>query len=79
LLTAPPRLEGLQIAVRYRPAAAYQQVGGDWYDAFRSDGGSVLVIDDVVGHDVAASAEMGQIRSMLRTIAPTGARAPPKP
>ncbi|MGY1742588.1 MULTISPECIES: SpoIIE family protein phosphatase [unclassified Blastococcus] len=69
LLTPPPRLEGLEIAVRYRPAAAYQQVGGDWYDAFHSAGATVLVIGDVVGHDVAASAAMGQLRSMLRTIA----------
>jgi serine phosphatase RsbU (regulator of sigma subunit) len=76
LLTAPPRLEGLEIAVRYRPAAAYQQVGGDWYDVFRCDGASVLVIGDVIGHDVAASAAMGQIRSMLRTIACDRAESP---
>jgi serine phosphatase RsbU (regulator of sigma subunit) len=76
LLTAPPRLEGLELAVCYRPAAVYQQVGGDWYDAFPSDGASVLVIGDVVGHDVAASAAMGQMRSMLRTIACDRAESP---
>jgi serine phosphatase RsbU (regulator of sigma subunit) len=69
MLSPPQHPDGLQIAVRYRPAAAYQQVGGDWYDAFRTDASSVLVIGDVVGHDVAASAAMGQIRSMVRTIA----------
>jgi len=69
LLTPPAQPDGVQIAVRYRPATAYQQVGGDWYDAFQSDGSTVLVIGDVVGHDVAASATMGQLRNMVRTIA----------
>jgi serine phosphatase RsbU (regulator of sigma subunit) len=60
----------LQIAVRYRPAAIYQQVGGDWHDAFQQpDGATLLVIGDVVGHDVDAAAAMGQIRSILRGIA----------
>jgi sigma-B regulation protein RsbU (phosphoserine phosphatase) len=70
LLTPPPQLEGLQIAVRYRPAASHQQVGGDWYDAFaQPDGRVLLVIGDVVGHNVLAAAAMGQIRSILRGIA----------
>jgi phosphoserine phosphatase RsbU/P len=70
LLTPPPQPDDLQIAVRYRPAAAYQQVGGDWYDAFiQPDGATLLVIGDVVGHDVDAAAAMGQIRSILRGIA----------
>ncbi|HEY4605931.1 MAG TPA: GAF domain-containing SpoIIE family protein phosphatase, partial [Blastococcus sp.] len=70
LLTPPPQPDDLEIAVRYRPAAAYQQVGGDWYDAFiQPDGATLLVIGDVVGHDVDAAAAMGQIRSILRGIA----------
>ena len=70
LLTAPPQPDHLQIAVRYRPAASYQQVGGDWYDAFHQpDGATLLVIGDVVGHNVDAAAAMGQIRSILRGIA----------
>ncbi|HEY4603696.1 MAG TPA: SpoIIE family protein phosphatase, partial [Blastococcus sp.] len=70
LLTPPPEPEGLEIAVRYRPAAVYQQVGGDWYDAFdQPDGATLLVIGDVVGHNVDAAAAMGQIRSILRGIA----------
>lgn len=70
LLTPPPQPDHLQIAVRYRPAASYQQVGGDWYDSFRQpDGATVLVIGDVVGHNVDAAAAMGQIRSILRGIA----------
>ena len=64
------RLPAAQIAVRYRPAARYQEVGGDWYDAFvQPDGATALVIGDVVGHDVEATAAMSQIRSMLRALA----------
>jgi serine phosphatase RsbU (regulator of sigma subunit) len=45
-------------------------VGGDWYDAFlQRDGAPVLVIGDVVGHDTAAAAAMGQLRGLLRGIA----------
>src|SRR4051812_5955597 len=70
LLTPPPQPDGLEIAVRYRPAALYQQVGGDWYDGFEQpDGAPLLVIGDVVGHNVEAAAAMGQIRSILRGIA----------
>jgi serine phosphatase RsbU (regulator of sigma subunit) len=70
LLAPPPQPEDLEIAVRYRPAASYQQVGGDWYDAFgQPDGATLLVIGDVVGHNVEAAAAMGQIRSILRGIA----------
>ena len=70
LLTAPPQPDHMQIAVRYEPAVEAAQVGGDWYDAFlQPDGGTVLVIGDVVGHDTAAAAAMGQLRSLLRGIA----------
>jgi len=67
LLTAPPQPDDLELAVRYTPAAHSAQVGGDWYDAFVQPGGAtVLVIGDVVGHDTAAAAAMGQLRGMLR-------------
>ncbi|WP_127481290.1 SpoIIE family protein phosphatase [Nocardioides pantholopis] len=70
LLTEPPQTRSLDIAVRYESAGQAAQVGGDWYDAFvQRDGGTVVVIGDVVGHDVAAAAAMGQIRSVLRGIA----------
>ncbi|WP_092195866.1 PP2C family protein-serine/threonine phosphatase [Blastococcus tunisiensis] len=70
LLTPPPQPDHLQIAVRYQPADSHMQVGGDWYDAFHQpDGATLLVIGDVVGHNVDAAAAMGQIRSILRGIA----------
>lgn len=69
LLTTPPQLPGLRIAVRYQPAAAEAQVGGDWYDAFGLPGGATaLVVGDVTGHDQNAAATMGQLRNLLRGV-----------
>jgi PAS domain S-box-containing protein len=70
-LLTDPRGSGLgAIEVRYTPAAEAARVGGDWYDAFPQPGGATtLVIGDVVGHDTAAAAAMGQLRSLLRGIA----------
>ncbi|MCZ2836810.1 SpoIIE family protein phosphatase [Modestobacter sp. VKM Ac-2985] len=70
LLTEPPEPDHAEIAVRYLPAAEAARVGGDWYDAFlQPNGSTMLVIGDVVGHDTAAAAAMGQVRSLLRGIA----------
>jgi PAS domain S-box-containing protein len=70
LLTDPPAMGEAEIVVRYVPAAEAARVGGDWYDAFPlRDGTPVLVIGDVVGHDTAAAASMGQLRALLRGIA----------
>jgi serine phosphatase RsbU (regulator of sigma subunit) len=70
LLTDPPALGDASVVVRYVPAAEAARVGGDWYDAFHQrDGSLVVVIGDVVGHDTAAAAAMGQLRGLLRGIA----------
>jgi serine phosphatase RsbU (regulator of sigma subunit) len=70
LLGAPPRVAGLESAVRYLPATRHAQIGGDWYDAFPApDDTTVLVIGDVAGHDAPAAATMSQARGMLRAIA----------
>ncbi|HCA87779.1 MAG TPA: DNA-binding protein [Streptomyces sp.] len=67
LLTPLPRVEGLGMAARYLPAPRGSQVGGDWYDAFvLPDGAVMLVIGDVIGHDLQAAASMSQVRNMLR-------------
>jgi serine phosphatase RsbU (regulator of sigma subunit) len=67
LLTTLPDVAGLDLAARYRPAAAREQVGGDWYDALAMpDGSTAFVIGDVVGHDMKAAADMGQLRTALR-------------
>jgi len=70
LLTDPPPIPHAVVGARYVPAAEAARVGGDWYDAFlQRDGTPVLVIGDVVGHDTAAAAAMGQLRGLLRGIA----------
>ena len=70
LLTDPPELGRTAVVARYVPAAEAARVGGDWYDAFlQRDGSPVVVIGDVVGHDTAAAAAMGQLRGLLRGIA----------
>ncbi|GHH91999.1 SpoIIE family protein phosphatase [Streptomyces capillispiralis] len=67
LLTEPPRVPDLGIAVRYRPSSAAAEVGGDWYDAFElRDGALALTIGDVSGHDLPAAVTMSQLRNMLR-------------
>jgi serine phosphatase RsbU (regulator of sigma subunit) len=69
MLTEPPKTDHCQIVVRYVPAAAGAEIGGDWYDAFLQRGGdTVLAIGDVVGHDTRAAAAMGQVRGLLRGI-----------
>jgi serine phosphatase RsbU (regulator of sigma subunit)/PAS domain-containing protein len=77
LLTEPVQPDHLEVVVRYVPAAAAAQVGGDWYDAFmQPDGATLLVVGDVVGHDTAAAAAMGQLRNLLRGIAVASGESP---
>ena len=55
-----PVLPGVEIAGRYLLAQAEESAGGDWYDAVGLAHGRVaLVVGDVVGHGVAASAVDG--------------------
>nr|WP_221381391.1 PP2C family protein-serine/threonine phosphatase [Actinoplanes polyasparticus] len=66
MLSQLPDVDDYDLAAYYRAAAA-QRVGGDWYDVIPgSNDRLALVIGDVVGHDTAAAAKMGQLRNMLR-------------
>ncbi|PRY11384.1 SpoIIE family protein phosphatase [Kineococcus rhizosphaerae] len=77
LLTSPVQPDHLQIVVRYMAAAEAAQVGGDWYDAFIQPGGAtVLVIGDVLGHDVRSAAAMSQVRSTVRAFGAIGDEGP---
>lgn len=61
-----PVLPTLDVAARYLLAADDAAAGGDWFDVVvRDDGTIVLVVGDVVGHGVTASAVMGQLRAVL--------------
>ncbi|WP_432506701.1 PP2C family protein-serine/threonine phosphatase [Kineococcus arenarius] len=77
MLTQLPQADDLQLLSRYLPASSGDQVGGDWYDALvDADGCMVLVIGDVVGHDMHAAAAMGQLRGLLRAYAVEGGQSP---
>ncbi len=77
MLTELPQPDHLQLASRYLPASSGDQVGGDWYDALvDAHGSTVLVIGDVMGHDIRAAATMGQVRAVLRTWAVQGGQLP---
>ena len=53
----------------YRPAGAENEVGGDFYDAFRVAGGWMLVIGDVTGRGAQAASITALARYTLRTAA----------
>ena len=73
LLPTLPDLPGITCAARYVVGSAHAQVGGDWYDLFALPDGAIgLAIGDVMGHDLAAAAAMGQLRSVLRSYAYEG-------
>jgi anti-anti-sigma factor len=63
---ALPVLPWARIAARYLVAGQDQAAGGDLFDAIPLPGGRVaLIVGDVVGHGVSASAAMGQLRAVL--------------
>jgi PAS domain S-box-containing protein len=68
-----PEVPGLDVAARYRPAAAEAEVGGDWYDVIPIPGGGAgLVMGDVAGKGIAAASMVGRLRSALRAYALEG-------
>lgn len=69
-----PRVPGLEVAARYRPATHVLEVGGDFYDLIDfGANGAAAVIGDVQGHSVQAAALMGQVRIAMHSYARTGA------
>ncbi|SER03663.1 PAS domain S-box-containing protein [Streptomyces sp. yr375] len=65
-----PRQAAVEVASRYLPAGAQAGVGGDWFDVIPLSGARVaLVVGDVVGHGIQASATMGRLRTAVRTLA----------
>ncbi|MDG9717335.1 SpoIIE family protein phosphatase [Streptomyces sp. DH24] len=64
-----PGTVAVQAASRYLPAAR-AGVGGDWFDVIPLSGLRVaMVVGDVVGHGIQASATMGRLRTAVRTLA----------
>ncbi len=65
-----PEQAAVDVAFRYLPAGALAGVGGDWFDVIPLSGSRVaLVVGDVVGHGIHASATMGRLRTAVRTLA----------
>ncbi|MFJ2115394.1 SpoIIE family protein phosphatase [Streptomyces sp. NPDC087850] len=65
-----PEHAAVEAAFRYLPADSGAGVGGDWFDVIPLSGARVaLVVGDVVGHGVQASATMGRLRTAVRTLA----------
>lgn len=70
LLPPPlPHIPGWSVAAMYRPAGAENEIGGDFYDAFRISGGWMVVIGDVTGRGAQAAAVTAHARYTLRTAA----------
>ena len=57
----------MRLSSLYRPAGAENLVGGDFYDAFPTAAGWMLLVGDVTGRGAEAAAQTGQARHTLRT------------
>jgi serine phosphatase RsbU (regulator of sigma subunit)/DNA-binding NarL/FixJ family response regulator len=70
-LTEPPEsIAGLELGVRYVPAARNAEIGGDFYEFIELDDGQLLVaIGDVAGHSIHAATVMVELRHALRAYA----------
>lgn len=69
---------GVDVAGRYDAASEYTRAGGDWYDVYKTTDGQVVVtIGDVAGHGPSATAQMAQMRNLLRGITLAGAGRSP--
>ena len=67
LLLLPETLPGVEIANLYRSATDAAQVGGDFYDVFESEPGSIgIVIGDISGKDIEAATQITQVKSTIR-------------
>ncbi len=65
-----PVAAGLDIACRYLPGNAANEVGGDWFDVIELPGHrTALVVGDVMGRGLRAAVAMGELRTAVRTLA----------
>jgi serine phosphatase RsbU (regulator of sigma subunit)/CheY-like chemotaxis protein len=67
-----PEVPGATLAMRYVPASADAEIGGDFYEALPTPDGLLLAIGDVVGHSLEAALVMGEVRHALRAYAVEG-------
>jgi sigma-B regulation protein RsbU (phosphoserine phosphatase) len=65
-----PRIPGLQIAGRYRPAGTGDEVGGDFYDVFSTGGEDwAIAVGDVCGKGAPAAVVTSLARHTVRAAA----------
>ncbi|MER5476923.1 fused response regulator/phosphatase [Streptomyces sp. NPDC002734] len=67
-----PEVPGVDLAVRYEPAADDSEIGGDFYEVIETPAGLLLAIGDVAGHSLQAAMIMGEVRHALRAYAIEG-------
>jgi serine phosphatase RsbU (regulator of sigma subunit) len=65
-----PVVAGLAFDVLYQPAAAIENLGGDWYDIFTlPDGRVAFSLGDVCGRGLGAAVKMGQAKQAIKVAA----------
>ncbi len=67
-----PALPDIRVTGRYLPGTRGMDIGGDWYDVIPTGEEVALIVGDVEGHNVAAAATMGQLRSAVRAFVTAG-------
>lgn len=71
----PPIVDGLRVSWSYVPATRPGLAGGDFYDAFFLDDGTLAVaIGDASGHGLTAIVTMNAVRQAIRSALIDGAR-----
>jgi len=67
-----PSTAGVDLAVRYEPASAQTEVGGDFYELAMIHGKLLAAIGDVAGHSLHAATVMAELRHAIRAYAVEG-------
>ncbi|KIR64625.1 MULTISPECIES: SpoIIE family protein phosphatase [Micromonospora] len=67
-----PEVAGLDLAVRYEPASAQTEVGGDFYELVMLGDELLVAIGDVAGHSLHAATVMAELRHAVRAYAVEG-------
>jgi serine phosphatase RsbU (regulator of sigma subunit) len=67
-----PRIEGYDIAVRYVPASAQAEIGGDFYELCQLGGRLAVAVGDVAGHSLHAATVMAELRHATRAFLSEG-------
>ncbi|WP_435840406.1 SpoIIE family protein phosphatase [Streptomyces chartreusis] len=62
---ALPHVPGLDVTARYQSAGHSMDIGGDFYDLIHTPSVTTAAIGDVQGHNTAAAALMGQVRTAV--------------